>query len=75
MMDHERPGDSSHKCPREGCEIRVEPGKLACRSDWYRVPRALRWAVLRAWRGGQGAGSPEHRHAMVAAIRAMNREG
>jgi hypothetical protein len=41
---------------------------LMCRADWYRVPKTLRNDLWAAWDGGRGAGSPEHRDAMRAAI-------
>jgi hypothetical protein len=45
---------------------------LMCRTDWYRVPGALRDAVWAAWDRGRGAGSTEHTAAITAAISAVN---
>jgi hypothetical protein len=64
----------SHKCPRNGCTRAVEPGKLMCRDDWALVPEPLQKAVYRAWGHGKGRGSAAHRAAILAAIRAVNRE-
>jgi hypothetical protein len=44
---------------------------LACSRHWYQVPKPIRAAVYRAWRGGQGAGTEAHANAMRAAIRTM----
>lgn len=63
----------SHQCPREGCTEDVPTEKLACPADWARVPKPLQRAVYRAYRHGEGVGSPEHIAAMDAAIAAMNR--
>jgi hypothetical protein len=64
---------SGHECPRDGCTRQVPEHMLMCRNDWYQVPRPLRDAVWAAWRNGAGAGSPEHRAAIAAAIEAVNR--
>jgi hypothetical protein len=63
----------SHRCPARGCEIVVSDAHLMCRDDWYRVPRPLRIAVLRAYTDS-GVGSDPLRRAQAAAIRAVNRE-
>lgn len=63
----------SHQCPADGCAEVVPDEMLFCRRDWYRVPRPLRAAVLRAYAGGEGLGSEELSHAQDAAIRAVNR--
>ncbi len=62
----------SHECPAAGCSRTVPDHMLMCRTDWYRVPPALRDDVWHAWRNGAGAGSADHRAAMVAAIQAVN---
>jgi hypothetical protein len=58
----------THKCPAPGCESDVPDDMLACRKDWYRIPKPLRTAIWRAWRQGEGAGSAEHGNAIRAAI-------
>ena len=63
----------SHRCPARGCEAVVSDVHLMCRTDWYRVPRPLRIAVLRAYADGRGLRTEELRHAQDAAIRAVNR--
>jgi hypothetical protein len=57
----------SHVCPAPGCETQVPAHMLACRPDWYRIPKPYRQAIWRAWRDGAGAGSLEHRAAVTAA--------
>jgi hypothetical protein len=64
----------SHRCPARGCGTVVDDSKLMYRPDWYRVPRPLRNAVLRAYAGGAGLGSEALRHAQDLAIRAVSRE-
>jgi hypothetical protein len=64
----------SHTCPARGCKVVVPDELLMCRADWYRVPRPLRTAVLRAYAGGRGLGTGALLHAQEAAIRAVNRE-
>ena len=64
----------SHRCPARGCQAVVSDVHLMCRTDWYRVPRPLRIAVLYAYDGGRGVGSEALRRAQSAAIRAVNRE-
>jgi hypothetical protein len=63
----------SHRCPARHCETIVSDVHLMCRTDWYRVPRPLRIAVLRAYADSR-VGSEALRRAQHAAIRAVNRE-
>lgn len=42
--------DGTHECPKNGCEIRLPRGMLACRQHWREVPYGLRTEVLLAWR-------------------------
>lgn len=49
-----------HDCPNPECEAKVPVTMLACRKDWYRLPRGLRNRIWNAWDDGAGAGSPEH---------------
>ena len=62
----------AHDCPARGCTARVALHMLMCRPHWFMVPLAQRRAVWAAWDGGAGAGTPEHRDAMLAAVRAVN---
>jgi hypothetical protein len=62
---------STHECPAPGCTRQVAARQVLCRDDWYRVPQRLRGALWAAWRGGAGAGSPEHYAAMADAIGAL----
>jgi len=64
----------THKCPGPECTNDVPQRQLACGHCWDKVPKPLQQAVYRAWNRGAGAGSVEHRAAMQAAIRAMNRD-
>jgi hypothetical protein len=64
----------SHRCPARACQAVVSDVHLMCRDDWYRVPRPLRIAVLRAYADGKGLGSDALRKVQAAAIRAVNRE-
>jgi hypothetical protein len=67
------PNDSTHVCPAAGCGAAVPFGRLICGPDWFRVPKPLRTAVLRAWAGGDGLGTPAHTAAMRRAIDATDR--
>lgn len=49
-----------HVCPNPPCKAQVSDNMLACRKDWYRLPRSLRNRIWVAWAEGEGAGSPEH---------------
>lgn len=51
----------------------VPSNRLMCKADWYRVPKPIRDAVWNTWRSGAGAGTTEHRAAILAAIGACNR--
>jgi hypothetical protein len=61
----------SHECPGPGCSIPVNDDKLACRAHWFQVPMRVRNRVYSAWARGAGAGSAEHREAMIQAIAFM----
>lgn len=60
----------SHKCPGSACggKADVPTDMLACRKDWYRLPRGLRNRVWAAWANGEGAGSDEHNAAVTEAL-------
>jgi hypothetical protein len=66
------PAAGSHQCPIRRCPQNVAPDRLMCRLHWHTVPKPLRDAVWATWRSGAGAGTPEHRAAIDAAIRAVN---
>ena len=61
----------SHVCPGAGCKAEVPADMLACPRHWYSLPAAVRAAVWRAWRGGEGAGSEAHRAAVEYALRLL----
>jgi hypothetical protein len=62
-----------HTCPGDGCTEQIPVNRLMCKDDWYRVPKPVRDAVWQTWDSGRGAGSQEHRAAILAAIGACNR--
>jgi len=61
---------SDHECPAPGCTLAVPRTMLACRGHWYAIPKSLRDAVWRAYRG-PGPGSPEHTEAVLAAVASL----
>lgn len=64
----------THACPIHGCDRTDVPDTmLMCARDWYKVPKALRRAVYRAYDHGAGVGTPALRAAQQAAIRAVER--
>lgn len=63
----------AHECPRRGCRVQVPYEQLACKRDWYVLPKPIRDAVTRAYKRGLGIGTPEHNAAVNTAIRTMNR--
>jgi hypothetical protein len=60
-----------HRCPVPGCTRHARAGQLMCRPHWAALPGAFRGAVLAAWQGGDGAGTPAHAAATAAAIAAV----
>lgn len=64
----------THTCPGPGCQADVSAAMLMCARHWYKVPRAFRSALWRAWDGGAGAGSAEHQAAMAACIRSLEEQ-
>lgn len=54
---------TAHECPG-GCGEQVPQARLACRTDWFRLPKAIRAAVWEAYREGQFAA---HRAALADA--------
>jgi hypothetical protein len=61
----------THPCPVGACDQQVRADRLMCRTHWYQVPPRLRAAVWATWRSGAGAGTPPHRAAIRAAVRAL----
>jgi hypothetical protein len=59
------------RCPILGCGQQIDPSRLMCRSDWYRVPKDVRDQVWATWRSGQEAFSQEHQDAVLKAIAAV----
>lgn len=57
---------ASHQCPAPNCTANVPQNMLACRRDWYRLPREVRNRVWAAWYG-PGPGSDEHNAAVAEA--------
>jgi hypothetical protein len=58
------------RCAVPGCADQIDPTRLMCRRDWYRVPKHLRDQAWRTWRSGQEASSREHQQAVLQAIAA-----
>ena len=56
------------RCPVPGCAEAIDPSRLMCRRDWYRVPKEVRDWVWATWRSGAGAFSREHQDAVLMAI-------
>jgi hypothetical protein len=56
-------------CPVPACHASIDPSRLMCRPDWKRVPWIIQSQVW-ARRSGTAARSPEHQHAVRAAITA-----
>lgn len=54
--------DDTHDCPG-GCGRQVSPERLACRPDWYRLPKDIRDRIWREWYGA-GPGTQTHRTAI-----------
>lgn len=42
-----------HACHWPGCPAQVPPAMWGCRPHWYRLPKAIRDAIWRAFRPGQ----------------------
>lgn len=54
---------ATHACPG-GCGAQIPRHKLSCRTDWYRLPKALRDRINDAYRRDRAA----HRQALVEAV-------
>lgn len=54
--DHPRPPrDTTHRCPRRGCNYRVRRSQLACPRHWALVDPVTKRRVLDAYRDGDRA--------------------
>jgi hypothetical protein len=42
-----------HTCHWPGCNAQVPPAMWGCRTHWYKLPKALRDKVWKAYRPGQ----------------------
>jgi hypothetical protein len=61
--DHPQPPrDTTHRCPRKGCNYRVRRSQLACPRHWALVDRQTQRRVYAAYRSGD-------REAHTAAVR------
>lgn len=63
---------NTHLCPVPGGDRDVPGDMLMCTRHWYTVPKAIRAALWRAWKNGEGTGSAEHVAAMRACIKAAD---
>ena len=61
---------NTHKCPKEGCDVRVAQDKLACRVHWNAVSRPTQNRVYAAYRDDDMIA---HAEAMQQAVIEMNR--
>lgn len=57
--------DDTHGCP--GCGARVQRHQLACRDDWFRLPKPLRDAINSAYQHRE-RNPAAHRAALRAAM-------
>lgn len=60
----------THKCPKDGCEIRLPRHLLACSPHWYQVSKETRRRVNFTWRSGD---TGAYLAARVDAVEEMNR--
>lgn len=42
-------------CSAEGCDVPIGKGKLFCKGHYFSLPKALRFALLDAWRAAMDA--------------------
>lgn len=62
------PAGDRHDCAVPVCDVQIDRARLMCPPDWYRVPKPLRDAVWRTWRGGAGVLTPAYLSARRAAV-------
>lgn len=48
-----QPQSRNHTCHWPGCERQVPPAMWGCKEHWFKLPKALRDAVWKAYRPGQ----------------------
>jgi hypothetical protein len=63
-----------HPCPG-GCGRSIPHHRLACRADWYRLPRELRLAITSAYGGPNEPPNPAHRAAVADAVMWYRKQG
>ena len=56
------------RCPVVGCNERIDPSRLMCRTDWYLVPYEIRGRIWATWRSGEAALSSKHQATVRKAI-------
>ena len=56
------------RCPVIGCDQRIDPARLMCRTDWRLVPYEIRGRIWAPWRSGEAAFSPKHQRVVHEAI-------
>jgi hypothetical protein len=56
------------RCPVPECNQPIDPSRLMCAADWYRVPKRFRDQVWATWESGRGVDSAEHRAIVALAI-------
>ena len=61
-----RPGRSAARS--SGCDQRIDPARLMCRTDWRLVPYEIRGRIWAPWRSGEAAFSPKHQRVVHEAI-------
>lgn len=63
------PDDGTHKCPKDGCEVRVPRVILACTRHWFALKPETRRLVNEAWHHGTHA---DYQAARELAVNEMN---
>lgn len=53
----------THRCPIDGCGVRVRRNHLMCWTHWFQVPVELRLLVSKTYDHGNGLGSEVHEQA------------
>lgn len=58
----------AHDCPG-GCGAAVKRSQLACRTDWYRLPRDLRDAIDATYHSRAVESARDHRTLLAEALK------
>ncbi len=60
----------THVCAVPGCQARIKPVLLMCRTHWRRGPNPIKRAVFKHYREGQNSqtATPEYMEAYYAAV-------